>query len=135
MRLDERLENEKLVGLYSFSDVQSLIRNENPIYNRDERYRLRVAAAIGPNDHERAQILAEKDVDVVVIDTAHGHSKGVLDMVEWVHSNYDTIEVIAGNVATGDAAVALRDAGAYPALEADYTGHPRPGQLDVHRGG
>jgi len=103
----------RLVGLYSFADVQSLIRNANPVYNRDARYRLRVAAAIGPGDHKRVEVLSEKEVDVVVIDTAHGHSKGVIEMVKWVRSHYDHIDVIAGNIATGEAAIALRDAGAH----------------------
>jgi IMP dehydrogenase len=103
----------KLVGLYSFADVQSLIRNVNPIYNRDAKYRLRVAAAIGPGDHKRVEALAEREVDVVIIDTAHGHSKGVIDMVKWVRAHYDQIDVVAGNIATGEAAIALRDAGAH----------------------
>ncbi|HMO05251.1 MAG TPA: IMP dehydrogenase [Kiritimatiellia bacterium] len=107
------VENGKLVGLYSFADVQSLIRNVNPTYNRDAKYRLRVAAAIGPGDHKRVEALAERDIDVVVIDTAHGHSKGVVDMVKWVRAHYDNLDVVAGNIATGEAAVALRDAGAH----------------------
>lgn len=107
------VENGKLVGLYSFADVQSLIRNANPVYNRDANYRLRVAAAIGPGDHNRVEALAEREVDVVVIDTAHGHSKGVIDMVKWVRAHYEHIDVVAGNIATGEAAVALRDAGAH----------------------
>jgi IMP dehydrogenase len=107
------VENGKLVGLYSFADVLSLIRNANPIYNRDASYRLRVAAAIGPGDHKRVEVLSERDVDVVVIDTAHGHSKGVIDMVKWVRQHYEQIDVVAGNIATGEAAIALRDAGAH----------------------
>ncbi len=107
------VENGKLVGLYSFADVQSLIRNANPAYNRDANYRLRVAAAIGPGDYERVEALAEREIDVVVIDTAHGHSKGVIEMVKWVRSHYDRIDVVAGNIATGEAALALRDAGAH----------------------
>ncbi len=103
----------KLVGLYSFSDVQSLTRNQNPTYNRDAKYRLRVAAGVGPNDQQRVEVLAEEDVDVVVIDTAHGHSKGVIDMVKWVRKHYDDIDIVAGNIATGEAALALRDAGAH----------------------
>jgi IMP dehydrogenase len=103
----------KLVGLYSFADVQSIICNANPVYNRDANHRLRVAAAIGPGDRERVEILADRDVDVVVIDTAHGHSKGVIDMVKWVRARYEKIDVIAGNIATGEAAIALRDAGAH----------------------
>lgn len=107
------VEGGKLVGLYSFTDVQSLIRNVNPTYNRDAKYRLRVAAAIGPNDHARTEILADAEVDAVVIDTAHGHSQGVVDMVKWVRSHYEDIDIVAGNIATGEAATALRDAGAH----------------------
>lgn len=106
------VENGRLVGLYSYSDVKSLIENDRPLYNRDEKYRLRVAAGIGPGDYERAQILNEAHVDVLVVDTAHGHSKGVIDMVTWVKKEFPHIEVIGGNIATGEAAIALRDAGA-----------------------
>ncbi len=102
----------KLVGLYSFSDVRTLIENEEPLYNRDSSYRLRVAAGIGPGDYERAEALADQEVDVFVVDTAHGHSKGVIEMVRWVKSKFPEIDVIAGNIATGEAAIALRDAGA-----------------------
>lgn len=106
------VENNKLVGLYSFSDVRSLIQNDQPMYNRDSRYRLRAGAAVGPGDYERVKQLASEEVDVIVVDTAHGHSKGVMDMVTWVKKNYPEIEVIGGNIASGEAAVALRDAGA-----------------------
>ena len=102
----------KLVGLYSFADVRSLIENEEPLFNRDANYRLRVAAGVGPGDYERAEILAEEEVDVLVVDTAHGHSQGVIEMVRWVKSKFPEIDVIGGNIATGEAAIALRDAGA-----------------------
>jgi IMP dehydrogenase len=102
----------KLAGLYSFSDVRTLVENVEPMYNRDEKYRLRAGAAIGPNDQERVTVLAREGVDVVVVDTAHGHSKGVIDMVKWVKKHHPDIDVVAGNIATGDAAIALRDAGA-----------------------
>lgn len=102
----------KLAGLYSFSDVRTLVENVEPMYNRDEKYRLRSGAAIGPNDQERVAILAREGVDVVVVDTAHGHSKGVIDMVRWVKKHHPDIDVVAGNIATGEAALALRDAGA-----------------------
>ena len=107
------VENGKLLGLYSFADVQSLMLNANPLYNRDDKHRLRVAAAIGPGDNERVEILNDEGVDVVVVDTAHGHSAGVIEMVKWVRKNYDHIDVVAGNIATGEAAIALRDAGAH----------------------
>ena len=106
------LENGKLVGLYSYADVRRLIHNEEPLFNRDAKHRLRVAAGVGPGDYERAEILAENEVDVLVVDTAHGHSKGVIDMVAWVKNKFPEIDVIGGNIATGDAALALRDAGA-----------------------
>jgi IMP dehydrogenase len=102
----------KLAGLYSFCDVRTLIENVEPLYNRDSRYRLRVGAAIGPNDQDRVAVLAREEVDVVIVDTAHGHSKGVIDMVKWVKKHHPGIDVVAGNIATGEAAVALRDAGA-----------------------
>ena len=102
----------RLVGLYSYADVRQLVENEEPLFNRDEKHRLRVAAAVGPGDFDRAEILDENEVDVLVVDTAHGHSKGVLDMVAWVKKKFPRIEVIGGNVATGEAATALRDAGA-----------------------
>ena len=107
------VENGKLVGLYSFTDVRMLEDNVEPLFNRDSRHRLRVAAAIGPHDHERVEMLAAEDVDAVVVDTAHGHSKGVIEMVKWVRQHYDAIDVVAGNIATAEAALALRDAGAH----------------------
>ena len=102
----------KLVGLYSYSDVRTLIGDVEPLYNRDEQYRLRVAAAVGPYDHERIEALVERHVDAVVIDTAHGHSQGVVETTNWVKQHYPDTEVVAGNIATAEAALALRDAGA-----------------------
>jgi IMP dehydrogenase len=102
----------KLVGLYSFTDVSTLIENVEPLYNRDSKYRLLVGAAIGPSDNARVEALAAENVDVVVIDTAHGHSRGVIEMIRWVKQHYPGIDVIAGNIATAEAALALRDAGA-----------------------
>ncbi len=106
------VEDGKLVGLYSFSDVRTLIQNVEPLYNRDAQYRLRVAAAIAPGDEKRVEILGDNQIDVVVVDTSHGHSKGVLDITRWIKKHYPQIDVVAGNIATGEAAVALRDAGA-----------------------
>jgi IMP dehydrogenase len=103
---------ERLVGLYSFTDVRELIENEQPLYTRDSRYRLRVAAAVSAGDHERMEQLADEEVDVVVVDSAHGHSKGIIDMVAWIKKHYPDIDVIGGNIATAEAALALRDAGA-----------------------
>ncbi|MCX7819226.1 MAG: IMP dehydrogenase [Kiritimatiellae bacterium] len=102
----------KLVGLYSYSDVATLVRNVKPQYNRDAHYRLRVGAAVGPGDYERVEALAEHHADVIVIDTAHGHSRGVIEMTRWTKTRFPDLDVIAGNIATGEAAIALRDAGA-----------------------
>jgi len=102
----------KLVGLYSFTDVKNIIQGIDPLINRDKNHRLRAAAAIGPRDKNRVQLLVEENVDVLVIDTAHGHSKGVIDMVKWVKKKYPQVDVVAGNIATGAAAKDLMKAGA-----------------------
>jgi len=102
----------RLTGLYSYTDVADLIENTRPLYNRDDQHRLRVGAAIGPGDYVRAEALQGAGVDVMIVDTAHGHSKGVIEMTTWVKKNLRGIDVIAGNVATGEAALALQKAGA-----------------------
>ncbi len=103
----------RLNGLYSFHDVRTLIENVEPDYNRDAEHRLRVAAAIGPYDEARAEALAQAEVDALVIDTAHGHSQGVVETVRLLKARYGgQIDIIAGNIATGEAAKALADAGA-----------------------
>lgn len=107
------VKRKKLVGLYSFSDVKNLVEHSHPLYNRDDKYRLRVAAAISQNDHARSEILADAGVDVIVVDSAHGHTKGIIDMVGWLTKHYPDIDIIAGNIATGEAAVALKNAGAH----------------------
>ncbi|MFA5687845.1 MAG: IMP dehydrogenase [Kiritimatiellales bacterium] len=106
------VKNGKLTGLYSYTDVADLIENTRPLYNRDEKYQLRAGAGIGPGDYTRAEALAAANVDVLVVDTAHGHSQGVLEMTAWVKKTFPRIDVIAGNIATGEAALALRKAGA-----------------------
>jgi IMP dehydrogenase len=106
------LDKGRLVGLYSFSDVSSLIENAQPLFNRDDRHRLMVGAAVGTGDYERCQALAEKDADVLVIDTAHGHSRNVIEMCAWIKKKIPGMEVVAGNIATGEAAKALLKAGA-----------------------
>ena len=105
--------NGKLVGLYSFTDVKALVEGEQPLYNRDSQYRLRAAAAVSQGDHERVDVLQSEQVDCIVVDSAHGHSKGVVEMVAWINKHYPDTDIIAGNVAAGKAAVALRDAGAH----------------------
>ena len=101
-----------LAGLYSFHDVKSLIENDEPNVTRDEHFRLRVAAAISPNDFQRADLLAKAGVDALVVDTAHGFTKGVIDTVKALKSTYQAVDIIAGNVASSDAARALLEAGA-----------------------
>jgi IMP dehydrogenase/GMP reductase len=101
----------KLRGLITVKDIQKKI--QYPQATKDERGRLRVAAAVGvgPDALERAQALVAAGADVLVVDTAHGHSRGVLEMVRKIKSAV-TVDVVAGNIATGDAARALIDAGA-----------------------
>jgi IMP dehydrogenase len=101
----------RLCGLITVKDIQKKI--EFPQATKDEQGRLRVGAAVGvgPDALERAQALVAAGVDVIVVDTAHGHSQGVLEMVEQIKSSVP-VELIAGNIATGEAARALIDAGA-----------------------
>lgn len=100
-----------LCGLITFKDIQKKRRYPNAC--KDEQGRLRVGAAVGvtPDTLERVAALVEAGVDVVVVDTAHGHSRGVLEMVERIKGRYPSLSVIAGNVATTEGAAALIDAG------------------------
>lgn len=102
----------ELRGLMTVKDI--LKSNEHPYACKDDQGRLRVGAAVGVGEgtEERVTLLAEAGVDVIVVDTAHGHSQGVLDRVQWVKKNFPKIEVIGGNIATGAAAHALVDHGA-----------------------
>ena len=104
-----------VVGLYSFTDVQRLVENKNPSYNCDEQFRLRVSASVsgGRGDLARMEKLAEAGVDVVVVDSAHGHSKGIMEMTKYIVKNFPKVDVIAGNIATGEAAAALAKCGAH----------------------
>ncbi|HEX8961381.1 MAG TPA: IMP dehydrogenase [Rhodocyclaceae bacterium] len=101
-----------LRGLMTVKDI--LKSTEHPNACKDSQGRLRVGAAIGVGEgtEERAALLAEAGVDVLIVDTAHGHSEGVLKRVEWVKKNFPQVEVIGGNIATGAAAKALVDHGA-----------------------
>ncbi len=101
-----------LRGLITVKDI--LKSTEHPLANKDATGRLRAGAAVGVGvgTEERVEALAEAGVDVIVVDTAHGHSQGVLDRVQWVKRNFPNIEVIGGNIATADAARALLDMGA-----------------------
>lgn len=105
-------DNFELRGLITVKDI--LKSSEFPLANKDELGRLRVGAAVGVggDTEERVAALVEAGVDVLVVDTAHGHSQGVLKRVEWIKTHYPQVQVIGGNIATGEAARALVDHGA-----------------------
>jgi len=102
----------ELKGLITVKDITKQLNF--PLAARDASGRLLVGAAVGVGEgtEERVEALARAGVDAIVVDTAHGHSQGVLDRVRWVKKNYPYIEVIGGNIATGAAALALAEAGA-----------------------
>jgi IMP dehydrogenase len=101
-----------LSGLITFKDIQKV--KNYPVACKDEKGRLRVGAAVGvtADTMQRVDALVKAGVDVIAIDTAHGHSKGVIDKLKEVKAKYPDLQVIAGNIATGAAAKALADAGA-----------------------
>lgn len=101
-----------LKGLVTVKDIQK--SSEYPNSAKDSSGRLLVAAAVGvgKGTEERVEKLVAADVDVIVVDTAHGHSQGVLERVAWVKKHFPKVQVIGGNIATANAAKALRDAGA-----------------------
>ncbi|MDE0490763.1 IMP dehydrogenase [Psychrobacter celer] len=105
-------DNYRLKGLITVNDFAKAENNPNAC--KDEQGRLRVGAAVGTGADTQARVeaLIAADVDVIVVDTAHGHSKGVIEKVSWIKKHYPNVQVIGGNIATGDAALALRDAGA-----------------------
>lgn len=103
-------ENNHLVGLITIKDLKK--RKEYPDANKDSFGRLRVGAAIGVNQMERVDALVGADVDVIVLDSAHGHSRGIIDSVKVIKAKYPKLEIIAGNVATAGATKALCEAGA-----------------------
>ncbi|MFM8467559.1 MAG: IMP dehydrogenase [Oxalobacteraceae bacterium] len=102
----------ELRGLITVKDIRK--STEHPSAAKDDQGKLRVGAAVGvgPDNDERVELLVNAGVDVIVVDTAHGHSQGVLDRVKWVKRRFPEVEVIGGNIATADAAKALVDAGA-----------------------
>jgi IMP dehydrogenase len=101
-----------LKGLITVKDIQK--STEYPRSAKDPKGRLLAGAAIGVGQgtEERVERLVEAEVDVIIVDTAHGHSQGVLDRVRWIKKHYPDMQVIGGNIATAEAAKALRDAGA-----------------------
>lgn len=103
---------DELKGLITVKDIQK--STDHPFACKDEHGRLRVGAAIGVgNDTEvRTELLVEAGVDVLIVDTAHGHSEGVLNRIKWIKKNYPKVDVIGGNIATAEAAIAMLDHGA-----------------------
>jgi IMP dehydrogenase len=102
----------ELRGLMTVKDITK--QTNFPNAARDSHGKLRVGAAVGVGEgtEERVELLAKAGADVIVVDTAHGHSKGVIDRVRWVKQNFPQVDVIGGNIATGDAALALVESGA-----------------------
>ena len=103
---------DELKGLITVKDIQK--STDHPFACKDEQGRLRVGAAIGvANDTElRTELLVDAGVDLLIVDTAHGHSQGVLDRIKWIKKHYPQVDVIGGNIATSDAALAMVDYGA-----------------------
>jgi IMP dehydrogenase len=102
----------KLIGLITFRDITKL--SQKPISNKDQYGRLRVAAAIGVTHDavERTSALVKSGVDAIIIDTAHGHTKGVVSVLKNIKSEFPNLDVVVGNIATADAAKYLVEAGA-----------------------
>ncbi len=103
--------NYKCVGLITVKDIEK--SQKHPNATKDQYERLRVAAAVGAGEDgfKRAKALIEADVDAIIVDTAHGHSKNVLDSIAKIKSKYPFVQIIGGNIATAEAAKALIDAG------------------------
>ena len=104
-------ENYELRGLVTVKDIQKA--SEYPYACKDAQEQLRVGAAVGTgaDTEARVEALMDAGVDVLIVDTAHGHSHGVLERVRWIRRNYNSAQIVGGNIATGDAAKALVDAG------------------------
>ncbi len=105
-------DDNKLIGLLTYKDITKV--KDNPLACKDSKGRLRVAAGVGVTSDtiQRVEALVKKGVDAIVIDTAHGHSKGVIDMLKEVKKSFTEIDVVVGNIGTGEAAKMLVEAGA-----------------------
>ena len=105
--------NEKfqLAGLITVKDMQKASEYPNACIDSSERLRVGAAVGVGKKSMERVEKLIESRADVIVVDTAHGHSKGVLEMIKWIKKNYKDTQIIGGNIATPEAALALVDVG------------------------
>jgi IMP dehydrogenase len=102
----------QLRGLITVKDIQKARDNPNAAKDAHERLRAGAAVGVGGDTPQRIAALVEAGVDVIIVDTAHGHSQGVLDQVRWAKRTYPQLQIIGGNIVTGDAALALIEAGA-----------------------
>ena len=102
----------ELRGLITVKDIQKKRDNPNAAYDASERLLVGAAVGVGGDTEQRIEALVEAGVDVIIVDTAHGHSQGVIDRVAWAKKQYPNLQVIGGNIVTGDAALALEQAGA-----------------------
>ncbi len=104
-------DNFELRGMVTVKDIDKAQRYPNACKDEHETLRVGAAVGVGPGTEERVQALVDAGVDVLVVDTAHGHSRGVLEVIKWVKSHFPECQVIGGNVATADGALALVEAG------------------------
>ena len=102
----------ELKGLITVKDITKQLTFPNAARDVSGRLRVGAAVGVGAGTEERVELLVKAGVDAIVVDTAHGHSKGVIERVRWVKQNYPQVQVIGGNIATGAAALALVEAGA-----------------------
>jgi len=101
-----------LKGMITLKDFEKAANKPNACKDAQGRLRVGAAVGVGAGTEERVAALVEAGVDVILVDTSHGHSQGVLDRVQWVRKNFPDIQLIGGNVATAEGAIALADAGA-----------------------
>ncbi len=102
----------ELRGLVTVKDIMKATEHPNACKDSEGKLRVGAAVGVGPDNDERVELLVKAGIDLIVVDTAHGHSQGVLDRVKWVKKHYPQVQVIGGNIATGEAAKALADHGA-----------------------
>jgi IMP dehydrogenase len=102
----------ELRGLITVKDIQKKRDNPNAAYDGSERLLVGAAVGVGGDTEQRIEALVDAGVDVIIVDTAHGHSQGVIDRVAWAKKHYPNLQVVGGNIVTGDAALALEQAGA-----------------------
>ena len=102
----------ELRGLITVKDIQKKSDNPNAAYDSSERLLVGAAVGVGGDTEQRIEALAAAGVDVIIVDTAHGHAQGVIDRVAWAKKRFPQLQLIGGNIVTGDAALALMDAGA-----------------------